>query len=61
MSKPTFYITFSFTATNVVTAEWTVSLTNKEGKDFKIDVVTVIDARNFKLFEFATIYPIHQP
>jgi len=48
MSKPTFYITFSFTATNVATAEWTVSLSNKEGKDFKIDGVTVIDIRNFK-------------
>lgn len=34
--------------TNVVTVEWSLSETNKEGKEFKYDGVTVIHVKNFK-------------
>jgi ketosteroid isomerase-like protein len=39
---------FSFSATNVVAVEWSTSMTNKEGKDFSLEGVTVIDIENFK-------------
>jgi ketosteroid isomerase-like protein len=39
---------FSFTATNVVTVEWDLSVTNKDGKDVEMQGVTVVEIRNFK-------------
>jgi ketosteroid isomerase-like protein len=39
---------FSFTATNVVTVEWDLSVTNKDGKDVELQGVTVVAIRNFK-------------
>jgi ketosteroid isomerase-like protein len=39
---------FSFTATNVVTVEWDLSVTTKDGKDVEMEGVTVVEIRNFK-------------
>jgi ketosteroid isomerase-like protein len=42
------YGAWPLSPTNVVTVEWSLSETNKEGKEFKYDGVTVIHVKNFK-------------
>jgi ketosteroid isomerase-like protein len=39
---------FDFIGSNVVSVEWKVNVTNKDGKDFGLDGVTTIDIRKGK-------------
>jgi ketosteroid isomerase-like protein len=38
----------SFSATNVVAVEWNLTATSKQGKDVKLEGVTVVEVKNFK-------------
>ncbi len=43
------YSAWPLCPTNVCTVDWTFTQTNREGKEFKYDGVTVFDIRNFKM------------